>query len=74
MDRNEKIRTYNYSRNSIADHRGDNKLTRNVANLKSYFGGDKMAFDVIEDLYRVLDNSNRKARLQHLLAEQTNKG
>ena len=45
MDRNEKIRTYNFTRNQVTDHRIE-KGTRQVPDISALFSG-KLGYDVI---------------------------
>ena len=48
MNRNEKIRTYNFTRNQITDHRID-KGTRQVPDIIAFFNG-KLGYEVIGGL------------------------
>ena len=45
MNRNEKIRTYNFTRNQITDHRID-KGTRQVPDIIAFFNG-KLGYEVL---------------------------
>lgn len=66
-DRNEKIRTYNYSRNMITDHRiGTSKL---VANLPGFFSGSD-GFDILDQFYQELHDKAESERLAELLKSE----
>ena len=66
MDRNEKIRTYNYSRNSVTDHRCAG-LVRQVPNLSQFFQGNAQGLKVVQELSAALRKQHRKERLDELL-------
>ena len=48
MNRNEKIRTYNFTRNQITDHRID-QGSRQVSNIVDLLSG-KLGYDIIHGL------------------------
>ena len=69
MDRNEKIRTYNYSRNMITDHRvGVNKQ---VGNLPKFFMGN-LGYEVLEEFQIALADKERKENLIYFLEKEAN--
>ncbi len=76
MDRNEKIRTYNYSRNSVTDHRAAG-LTRTVPSLHQFFQGGSagagttstQGFGIIRDFADALSTKMRRERLEEVLRE-----
>jgi len=64
MNRNEKIRTYNYNRHMLTDHRiGDSRVLQNIS---SFIIGD-LGFTVIQDFHAQLEEQDRAERLEHLL-------
>merc|ERR1712059_242805 len=65
MDRNEKIRTYNFHRHSVTDHRLSQ--TRTVPGLSDWFGG-QFGFDILDQFSGQLRGQNRNERLTRLLS------
>ncbi len=65
MDRNEKIRTYNYSRNSITDHRL--MTSRQVPSLTNFFNCS-LGFGVIDEFQGKLSRQAELERLQEELS------
>ena len=66
MDRNEKIRTYNYSRHTVTDHRCGG-LSRSVSSLHQFFHGSGQTFEVVEDMAEVLRAQAKRARMDEFL-------
>ena len=58
MNRNEKIRTYNFNRNQIIDHRID-KGSRTVSDITAFFKG-KLGYELIDSL-------KEKTALEHTI-------
>ncbi len=72
MDRNEKIRTYNYSRNSVTDHRAGEagaSVAKQVQSMHQFFhGGDGgQAFHVVEAFAKQLAEKSRRDRVREVL-------
>ncbi|TRY69949.1 hypothetical protein TCAL_04470 [Tigriopus californicus] len=65
MNRNEKIRTYNYSRHMITDHRVG--LSRTVPNLANFFLGN-FGFGILEEFQNQLAQQDQEIAWQELLA------
>ncbi len=64
MNRNEKIRTYNFNRHMITDHRlGD---SRTVPNISSFMLGDH-GFQVISSFYAALERVAKEEKLAELI-------
>lgn len=66
MDRNEKIRTYNFNRNQIIDHRID-KGTRSVSDIAALFNG-KLGYEVINGLKDKIELEHQIKSLEEYLA------
>jgi len=65
MNRNEKIRTYNYSRNAVTDHRISG-LSQQVPGLVQFFSGQSQdSFHLLEQMRETLE---RKAKRDRLIA------
>ncbi len=64
MNRNEKIRTYNYTRNMITDHRIG--LSKTVPNLAQYFLGH-FGFSIVETFEEELTKVDREKKLAELI-------
>lgn len=67
MNRNEKIRTYNYTRNMITDHRIGMSLT--VPNLTDFFNG-KMGYDVIGKFSAALAETEKREKCIRLMTAE----
>lgn len=65
MDRNEKIRTYNFHRHSVTDHRLSQ--TRTVPGISDWFGG-QFGFDILDQFSGQLRGQSRSERLTRLLS------
>merc|ERR1711874_959322 len=64
MNRNEKIRTYNYNRHMITDHRiGEAKVLQNISSFLT--GG--LGFSVLEEFHELLVQIDRVERLEQIL-------
>lgn len=66
MNRNEKIRTYNFNRNQIIDHRID-KGTRSVSDITAFFNG-KLGYEVINGLKDKIELEHQIKSLEEYLA------
>lgn len=67
MNRNEKIRTYNYSRHMITDHRVG--VSRTVPNLANFFLGN-FGFEILEEFQAKLEDEAQEMAWQELLASE----
>ena len=65
LDRNEKIRSYNFNRNAISDHRLG--IVKQVPNIASFLQGSN-GYDVLEDFKEQLDDINGIDSLKDYLA------
>jgi len=65
LDRNEKVRSYNFNRNAISDHRLG--IVRQVPNITSFLQGAN-GYDVLEDFKEQLDDINAIDSLKDYLA------
>ena len=65
MNRNEKIRTYNWNRNSITDHRIG--VYKQVPGLVEFFTGSGEAFNILSDLSEQALHEDRLQKLNELL-------
>ena len=64
MNRNEKIRTYNYSRHQLNDHRVEG--TVQLSNCESFFKG-QMGYDALDDLRERLEQNHQIQSLRDFL-------
>jgi len=67
MNRNEKIRTYNYSRNQLNDHRVPGSVQ--LANIGDFFQG-RLGYDALYDLREQLESVSRTQSLKDFLDSQ----
>merc|ERR1712241_1000475 len=67
MNRNEKIRTYNFSRHMVTDHRLGSSVT--VGRISDWLSGQQ-GFSVLENFGAELRAEERKAKLASLLQEE----
>ena len=65
MDRNEKIRSYNFNRNAISDHRLG--IVKQVPNIASFLQGAN-GYDILEDFKEQIDDINGVDSLKDYLA------
>jgi len=65
LDRNEKIRSYNFNRNAISDHRLG--IVKQVPNITSFLQGAN-GYDILEDFKEQLDDVNGIDSLKDYLA------
>jgi len=65
MNRNEKIRTYNFSRHMVTDHRLGMAVT--LPNLSNWLEG-KFGFQVLEQFGEQLRNAEKKEKLDKILS------
>jgi len=65
MDRNEKIRSYNFNRNAISDHRLG--IVKQVPNIASFLQGAN-GYDILEDFKEQIDDINGIDSLKDYLA------
>lgn len=70
LDRNEKIRSYNFNRNAISDHRLG--IVKQVPNITSFLQGAN-GYDVLEDFKEQLDDINGIDSLKDYLANCSKK-
>lgn len=68
MNRNEKIRTYNFTRNMVTDHRIE-KGSRQVADIAAWFSG-KLGYDIIHGLRDKLAWEHQIKSLDEYLASR----
>ena len=62
--RNEKIRTYNFNRHMITDHRLSESKT--VINIVSFLTGD-LGFDLLHGFHQSLEKLDRAEKLEELI-------
>jgi len=66
MDRNEKIRTYNFNRHSISDHRITQ--SRTVPNIATWFNG-QYGYDLLDEFKSHLREQEKKSKLLDYLED-----
>lgn len=69
MNRNEKIRTYNFNRHSISEHRL--KITKTVSNMNTFLSGD-YGFEILEEFHSSLSQLDQEERLADILRSHQN--
>ena len=65
MDRNEKLRSYNFQRNMITDHRIE-KGARQVSNIVNFLNGE-LGYDVIDTIRERLEAAHSFKSLDEFL-------
>jgi len=68
MNRNEKIRTYNFSRHMVTDHRLGSSVT--VGRISDWLSGQQ-GFSVLENFGAELRAEERRVKLASLLQEES---
>jgi len=65
MNRNEKIRTYNFHRHMISDHRINQSVT--VPSIHQWFSGN-LGYNILDDLREQLEKADNEDRLETILS------
>jgi len=65
MNRNEKIRTYNFHRHMISDHRINQSVT--VPSIHQWFSGS-LGYNILDDLRKQLEKADNADRLETILS------